>query len=334
MQRPKNWWHKREPVPTARRAEQGFDAGRVAGFLYGGGSEGCEPAHAVPSATYSVPPSVARFTMPEFQLPSRPDISLYYELSGATSAPLVVLLNGMSQSTANWRTQARKMAERFQVLSYDARCQGRSTVVDEPLTLDDHALDLRDLLDHLQARHVVLVGFSHGARVALHTAPLLGARCVGLSLTGTGSDGDAMREVIVRSWREVLHRGGIEALAWCTIPDILGRVYLESLRGQWEPMVRATVQRNDAVGLGRLLEGLAGYAGPEEDARQIGCPTQLLSGREDLLVSIESAQRLAALLHDCQHVVFEHVGHTLPIEAPEAWRAQVDAFLLRVTAHL
>jgi 3-oxoadipate enol-lactonase len=270
--------------------------------------------------------------MPEFQLPSRPEISLYYELAGEPGAPLVVLLNGMSQSTANWRTQARRLAERFQVLSYDARCQGRSTVVDEPLTLDDHALDLRDLLDHLGAKRIVLVGFSHGARVALHTAPLLGGRCIGLSLSGTGADGDAMREVIVRSWREVLQRGGIEALAWCTIPDILGRNYLESLRGQWEPMVRATVQRNDAAGLGRLLEGLAGYAGPEEDARQIQCPAQLLSGREDLLVSIESAQRLAGMLNNCEHVIFDHVGHTLPIEAPEPWRARVDAFLTQVTA--
>jgi 3-oxoadipate enol-lactonase len=188
---------------------------------------------------------------------------------------------------------------------------------------------VRVLLDGLAIDRVVLAGFSHGARVALHTAALFPERVAGLSLTATGADGDAMREIIVRSWREVLTRGGVEALAWCTIPDILGRAYLEGLRGQWEPMVRATVQRNDATGLRRLLEGLASYPPPDEDARLIECPTQLLVGTEDLLVSLPSARLLASLLPDCTLIEIPGVGHTLPIEQPDAWRDHVLPFVQR-----
>ena len=76
---------------------------------------------------------------------------LYFEVRGDTG-PLLVLLNGMSQSTANWATQARHLSERFRVLMYDARGQGRSDLGDPTaLSLSGHVEDLVSLLDHVES---------------------------------------------------------------------------------------------------------------------------------------------------------------------------------------
>ncbi|MCB9506427.1 MAG: alpha/beta fold hydrolase [Myxococcales bacterium] len=256
--------------------------------------------------------------------------ALYWEESG--DGPPLLLLNGMSQSTANWLSHVRPLGERFRTLTYDARGQGRSPlgdVVAEPVTLEGHVDDLAELLDGVGLDHVSLCGFSHGARLALAFAARHPRRVDRLVLTSTGDNDDPMRRAIVRSWAEVLERGGLEAMAWCSMPDILGRDFLAANERFLEAMVRATVQRNDADGLRALLAGMAGFGSPLDDAAALHCPALLISSPDDLLVSRESAKRLAAALPDGAHVWIDGCGHTIPIEAPERWRSVVETFLLR-----
>ena len=61
----------------------------------------------------------------------------------------LVLLNGLSQSTANWMSHTRALRDRYRVVAYDARGQGRSTLGDGKLTLEGHVDDLASLLAHL-----------------------------------------------------------------------------------------------------------------------------------------------------------------------------------------
>lgn len=269
--------------------------------------------------------------MAHIRLRHRPDIELWVEDMGEGGVP-VLLLNGMSQTTANWRTQMRRLSETRRVLAYDARNQGRSTVVDEPVELDDHVADLVSVLDSLELERVVAVGFSHGARVALALAARAPARVAALSLTGTGGSEDSLRDLMIETWSQVLRLGGVEAMAWCALPDILGRRFLDGLGQAWEPMVRATVQRNHAVGLRRLLEGLQSYPDALGDAAAVVCPVQLMVGREDRLVSARSAKELAAALGLGEDGVewFDDAGHTVPIESPEQWRGGLQEFLSRL----
>lgn len=252
--------------------------------------------------------------------------ALYYERRGE-AGPVVLLLNGMSQSTANWMSQARHLSERCSVLMYDARGQGRSELGEGSLSLAGHLRDIDALLDHLGVGAVVPCGFSHGARLALAWAATRPERARALVLTSMGDAADPLRRTIVRSWIEVLARGGLEAMAWCAIPDILGREFLGANEAHVEAMVRATLQRNTREGLGALLRAMGDFPDPLSDAGAVRCPTLLLTSDADLLVSPESAARLAAAIPDCRHGRIGRCGHTIPIEQPEAWRAAVEAFL-------
>ena len=70
--------------------------------------------------------------------------TLYAESHGEGAA--LVFLNGLSQSTANWMSHTRAFRDRFRVVVYDARGQGRSTLGQGPISLAGHVGDLRALL--------------------------------------------------------------------------------------------------------------------------------------------------------------------------------------------
>ena len=82
-----------------------------------------------------------------------------------------------------------------------------------------------------------------------------------------------------------------------------------------------------AEGLEALLSAMRGFPDPAEDAPRVQAPTLLITSDQDLLVSRESAERLARAIPDCRHELVEGCGHTVPIEAPDAWRELVLGFI-------
>jgi 3-oxoadipate enol-lactonase len=86
------------------------------------------------------------------------------------------------------------------------------------------------------------------------------------------------------------------------------------------------VQRNTQVGIERLLDAMIAYPSLAELARGVEAPTLVLYGAQDLLVDDAGAALLAELTGGALQSV-PGVGHTLPIEAPEAFRAAVMAHL-------
>lgn len=266
--------------------------------------------------------------MPELKLSHAPGAAIYYELHGDTG-PWLVLVNGMSQSTASWMSQTRHLREQFRVVTYDSRGQFRSPLGGSTPSIDDHVGDLCAVLDAVGATEVHLCGFSHGARIALRTAATASARVSSLVLTSTGADNDAMRRTIIRRWLEVLNLGGLEAMAWCSLTDILGRSYIEANERFVEAMMRATVQRNSTEALRTLLVAMRDFPDPLPDAAAVRCPTLLIRSLGDLLVSAESSQLLAEHFADCELVTIDDCGHTIPIERADPWRAAVVGFVLR-----
>ena len=90
------------------------------------------------------------------------DGSLYYEVTG--DGPPLVFLHGFSVDHRMWDSQVDFFAQHHQVIRYDLRGFGRSSLPTEPYA---HVDDLRALLDHLQLTQATLVGLSRGGSVAL-----------------------------------------------------------------------------------------------------------------------------------------------------------------------
>ena len=89
------------------------------------------------------------------------DIELYYEDHG--SGQPVVLIHGYPLDGSSWEKQTAALLEAgHRVITYDRRGFGHSSKPTTGYDYDTFAADLKTLLDTLDLRDVVLVGFSMG----------------------------------------------------------------------------------------------------------------------------------------------------------------------------
>ncbi|MEV4892959.1 alpha/beta hydrolase [Nonomuraea sp. NPDC055795] len=88
-------------------------------------------------------------------------IELYYEDQGAGRP--VVLIHGYPLDGHSWELQTRELlAAGYRVITYDRRGFGQSSKVGGGYDYDTFAADLNTLLETLDLREVILVGFSMG----------------------------------------------------------------------------------------------------------------------------------------------------------------------------
>ena len=89
------------------------------------------------------------------------DIELYYEDHGQGQP--VVLIHGYPLDGHSWELQARELvASGYRVITYDRRGFGQSSKVGAGYDYDTFAADLNAVLNTLDLRDVILVGFSMG----------------------------------------------------------------------------------------------------------------------------------------------------------------------------
>ena len=151
--------------------------------------------------------------MPYFK--SKDSCRIYYEHHDFDSAnPVVVFLNGTTQTTRTWGLTVRRLKKRIRFLLYDARGQGHSDMGPSDLTLDGHVDDLLQLLDHLAVNRAHIVGLSHGARVACRFGALNPERTGRMILCGLGRNLDSRTTAFLNSWIHILNSGGFEAMLW------------------------------------------------------------------------------------------------------------------------
>lgn len=100
-------------------------------------------------------------TAPEPGSENTSPVELYYEDHG--SGQPVVLIHGYPLNGDSWELQTRELlAAGYRTITYDRRGFGRSSKVAEGYDYDTFAADLNALLEALDLRDVVLVGFSMG----------------------------------------------------------------------------------------------------------------------------------------------------------------------------
>ncbi|CAM2005805.1 alpha/beta fold hydrolase [Acanthopleuribacter pedis] len=250
--------------------------------------------------------------------------TIHYEVHGEGDRDILIC-NGLSQTCANWRGIARRFTA-YRWILFDARGTGRSPMGPKPYHIDDHVADLTTVLDRSGADQPVLMGFSHGGRIALRAAAEIGDRFSGLVLVSTGAKQTVLRRAYVRSWYESLKRGGISAMAWTSMPTIVGRKILERFE-DWELIVKGTVSRNSEEGLKALFEGMLRYPPSEEDAVRIDLPALVLRGDEDPLVRRSDHHDLVSWLPGSSEASVPETGHTLPLEEPEQFVELIDRFV-------
>ena len=133
---------------------------------------------------------------------------VYMDFQPAKSGkPTVVLLNGLTYSTATWDAFAaplEKLSPGVGVLRYDMRGMGKSLLAGPlPVTyfipLENQVEELRMLLDHLKLNRVSLIGLSYGGGVGAAFAAAYPSKVDKLMLMAPYTEAVAAQDQWIRS---------------------------------------------------------------------------------------------------------------------------------------
>ncbi|MCE7795726.1 alpha/beta hydrolase [Sphingobium sufflavum] len=100
-------------------------------------------------------------------------LAIHYLDWGNAGAPVLILLHGNADHARSWDWTARALRDRFHVVAMDLRGHGDSDwSADGGYLAPYHVLDLVELVDHLGADKVTILGHSFGGNISWHYAAL------------------------------------------------------------------------------------------------------------------------------------------------------------------
>ena len=121
--------------------------------------------------------------MPKVNLPS--GVDLYYESHGK-GEPLV-LVPSTAYSGEVWKPSQMPLAHSLNLILFDPRGCGRSIAMQEVFTIEQMAVDIVALMDHLKIPTAHLLGHSMGGRIALSMTQNFPGRVKSLIMAASGS---------------------------------------------------------------------------------------------------------------------------------------------------
>ena len=246
----------------------------------------------------------------------------------------LLLLHGFMGSTATWAPFVPALAQRWRVIAVDLLGHGGSDAPPEAerYTMERCVQDLLALLDHLEARRPVVLGYSLGGRVALGLAAAAPDRLAGLALESASPGLLTPEERLARTRGDEalvddLRRDGLPAFVerWQRLPLFDSQTALPQAT---RTTLRAQRLANNPVGLAGSLCGLGtGRQAPLWD-RLPGLDLPVLVVAGDLDTKFAAlAQRMAADLPRARLALAPSAGHAVHLERPTWFLATIEAFL-------
>lgn len=96
------------------------------------------------------------------------DIFLYYEEQGKGEP--IFLLHGNGEDGTYFVNQISFFSSSYRMIAVDTRGHGKSPRGTAPFTMEQFAVDLRELMEKLQISSAIILGFSDGANIAMKFA--------------------------------------------------------------------------------------------------------------------------------------------------------------------
>lgn len=250
----------------------------------------------------------------------------------------LLCLHGHPGSTQSLSVFTNHLSKRFKTIAPDLRGYGKSRPQGD-FQMTDHLEDLTALLNQLNFKRGLLLGWSLGGILALELALLHPDRFSGLILVATSARPRGSHPKT--SWQDLLYTGIAGVLnalkpGWQWNIDVFGRRSLfrylihqptsDAYRYLAAEGVAAYLQTSTQAQRALSVALKSGYD-RLEDLEQIDIPCLVLAGANDRHITATSSQETAQKLKNCCWKCYPDTAHLFPWEIPGRVLRDIDGWL-------
>jgi 3-oxoadipate enol-lactonase / 4-carboxymuconolactone decarboxylase len=250
------------------------------------------------------------------------DTRLFYRLEGQSALPVLVLSHSLGCDHAMWDLQMPDLLHHFQVLRYDARGHGASSVPAGDFTLDQLGHDALGLVDKLGITKFAFCGLSMGGAVgqwlAIHTPQRLTALVLANTSPkfGTPELWDTRRKAVLD--------GGMQAVADAVMQRFFSA---QNQAGAVAQSIRNVLLGTDPKGYAACCAALRDV-GTRSSLNKIAVPTLIIGSDKDPSTPWEGNGSVLAREIPGARAVKLETAHLSNLERPRAFTGALLDFLL------
>jgi pimeloyl-ACP methyl ester carboxylesterase len=256
--------------------------------------------------------------------------------------PPLVFLHGLVGRWAHWLEQLPLFATEHRVIAIDLPGFGESPLpTSERISVSLYARLLERLLDHLQIDAAAVVGHSMGGFTAIELAinfPQRVERLLLVSPAGLSTYNDP-RSLRALSLLRRIEPFAVVYNAWVArhadlfarrprlrLLDPVTSIVTRHPDRMSAPFIWEWIRGSDNPGFADGLEANLDYDYSER-LPEVACPTLIVWGDRDRVVSPGDADLYEQLIPNARKVVFQDTGHMAMAERPDRFNALLEGFL-------
>jgi pimeloyl-ACP methyl ester carboxylesterase len=258
---------------------------------------------------------------------------------GSQGAQPLVFIHGLAGSWPNWLEQLPVLARKHRVVTLDLPGFGHSPMPAETISIAGYARLLDRLLGELSIDAAAVVGNSMGGFIGAELAiafPRRVERLVLVSAAGLSTYGDPRPTRAMPVLRR-MERITAAAAAWLASksdavtrrPRLRDAVLNVVMRHPSRLPAALAAEQLRGAGTPGFLQGLQAVIDYDVRDRlpEIACPTLIVWGDRDRLITVRDADVFEELIGDSRKVIFEDTGHMAMLERPAAFNSLLEDFL-------
>ncbi len=241
------------------------------------------------------------------------DAKIYFEILGEPTHPVLLFLHGSMGNIEDFNPIISDLSNEYRLIGIDCRGHGKSTLGSQNLTYELMQKDIERVLDHLNIDRLSLIGFSNGGTVSYRLAAFSELKVDRLCTIGAPWCSKHIEHL-----QEAYSK--IESSVWkASCPG----VFEKYLQINPEPDFENFFKRIINMGLDNSVTSR-----PNEHVNKISCPTLVLRGERDPLVSNANNLELKALIKDVQVDDIPSAGHSAIEDQPQIVSNLLQKFFL------
>ena len=253
-------------------------------------------------------------------------INMNYEIRGE-GEPLI-LIHGLGSSLRDWEMQVPVFAEKYQVITFDARGHGSTHKPNGPYAMPMFSADTAALMKALYIESAHLVGISMGGMIAFQLAVDRPELIKSMVIA------NAAPELMIRSLKERMVVVQREFIIRLIGMRKMGQVLGERLfpKAEHDGLRAIFVERwaeNDSQAYLASMRSLVNWS-VMEHIQDIEIPTLVIAADQDY-AWIGEKEIFVAKMKNAKLVVIEDSRHATPAERPEEFNLAVMDFLAEQT---